>query len=312
MKLTSIYQHIALISPYIEVALRKLYWRNVKLLKRFKSSKASTENFSSHKIDFSQIINYLKDNGINKGDIIIVHSSYDALASSMLSPDEVIDMLIDLVGENGTIAMPAIRKYTNTPKYEDLLTSDYETLRVYDTRKSRVASGLLPYSMLRRPDCSVSRFPLNPMVAIGTLAKEMMKNNIDGNLPTAHGPNSSWKFCLDHNAYIVGIGVNLALCNTITHVAEEAYPDWPIPNWYKQSDFLIKDGDFECKTTINERRLEKSLLHYAEYNLMNDIKKNNILKEDIIEGVKVGIINSQRYISFLRSHKHKGYPYYYW
>lgn len=318
MSLFNVYKRIALTSPYIEVLMRQIYWRNISFFEKFRPKKtvqknnAVVEDSNKAKADFDSIITFLQQNGVKEGDVIIVHSSYEELEKTDLLPEEIINKLLLLVGESGTLAMPAIRKFKNTPQYKDLLKQEFDEVRTYDTQKSRVTSGLLPYTMLKRKDSFVSRFPLNPMVAIGRYAETMMEKNLEGDLPSAHGANSSWKFCLDKNAWVIGLGVNLAMCNTITHVAEEAFEDWLDKDWYKTSKFIIKDGDFEIEKEIKERKLEKALLHYAEFNLNKDILRNGILVEDEIEGIRVGILSSQQYISFLRSHKNSTYPYFKW
>ncbi|MDY3869591.1 MAG: hypothetical protein SOZ52_09485, partial [Pyramidobacter sp.] len=114
------YKKICLISPWVEVSLRKLYWNNVKLLKRFKPyGGGGVENaVSKHPINFDDIISFLKDKGIKEGDLLVIHSSFDALAGTRLKPQEIIERLKFLVGDSGTIAMPAIRVFKEEPAPE--------------------------------------------------------------------------------------------------------------------------------------------------------------------------------------------------
>ena len=167
--------------------------------------------------------------------------------------------------------------------------------------------------MVLREDSEVSRFPLNPMVAIGPLAKAMMKHNIDDEWSTPHGPKSAWKFCYDHNAIVVGLGASLEHYNTITHVAEEAFGDWHWPDnvWYCERTFDIVDGDFEKRINIKERKPYIGKLHFAEKNLYRDLIRDGIVKEDVIEGIiPVYIETAQGYINYLRSKNKNGYPYF--
>ena len=215
MSLGKIYQKIVLLSPRIEVAIRCLYWNNVKHLMRFRQS--STEAVSKKeniKSDFGKILQFLAKNGIKQDDIIVLHSSYASVANSGLSAEEIIDNLLGLVGPEGTLAMPAIRHFPEEGEGDEYLLnyiSDKcgEKETVYDMYKSTVSSGLLPFTLMRYDDAEISRFPLNPLVAVGAKASEMMKSNIDGLKPTAHGPNSAWAFCAKQNAWNVGIGVSI-------------------------------------------------------------------------------------------------------
>ena len=66
MGLGSIYHRIVLASPKVEVALRCLYWNNVKTLKKFRGASSEGVHMDEAKpIDFNKIIAYLRDNGVN-------------------------------------------------------------------------------------------------------------------------------------------------------------------------------------------------------------------------------------------------------
>lgn len=56
-----------------------------------------------------QLINEFKNIGIKKGDILEVHSSLSSFGYIEGGAETVIDALIECVGENGTIFMPALR-----------------------------------------------------------------------------------------------------------------------------------------------------------------------------------------------------------
>lgn len=314
MGLSSIYNRIALISPRVEVGLRHLYWANVsKFKKAAKESHKNAVNVNTH-VDFQAIIDWLKKNGVGEGSLLVVHSSYEALEITGLEPEAIIDRLLKLVGQSGTLAMPAIRSFKGEPSYAER--TGFEKMDVickYNTRKTKVSSGVLPYYMVLQEDSEVSRFPLNPMVAIGPLAKEMMEHNIEDEWLTPHGPKSAWKYCYDHNAVVVGLGASLEHYNTITHVAEEAFGDWHWSDdfWYCDRTFDVVDGKFEKRINIKERKPYIGKLHFAEKNLYRDLIRDGIVKEEVIEGaIPVFIETAQGYINYLRDKNKNGYPYF--
>lgn len=316
MNLSKFYDNVVSWSPYIEILVRNLYWRNVRFLKRFKSSVRLADTSLRQKpiCDFTKIINYLSSVHVSKGDLLVVHSSYDALAGTGMSPEQIIEKLIDYKGETGTLAMPVIRKYKGEPKYEHILKTNTDDLVCnYNVNKTCVTSGFLPYTLMKRKGSVTSRFPLNPLTATGPLAEEMMKHNLDGECPSAHGTNSSWKFCLDHNAVIIGLGIDLAHHITMLHVAEEAF-EWPIPDekWYRKRKFKIIDGDFSIDKVVYERKPKWGMLHIAEKTLANDLRKSGILKEDVIDGVRVSVLYSNDLMIFLlkKRKKYPTYPYF--
>ena len=314
MGLSNIYKRIALTSPHIEVMLRQLYWNNAAKLKgAAKESHEKSETTQEH-VDFQLILDWLRANGVGEGSLLVVHSSYEALEATGLEPDAIVEGLLNLVGKTGTLAMPAIRKFKGEPSYAER--TGFEKLDIvckYNPRKTKVSSGVLPYYMVLRDDSEVSRFPLNPMVAIGPLAKEMMEHNIDDEWSTPHGPKSAWKYCYDHHAIVVGLGASLEHYNTITHVAEEAFGDWYWSDdvWYCERTFDIVDGDFQKQIHIRERKPYIGKMHFAEKNLYRDLIKDGIVKEDLVGGViPVYIETAQGYINYLRSKNKKGYPYF--
>ena len=307
MALSNIYNKLALTSPRMEVLLRKLYWNNYRLLKRFKPQ-SSLKPSTTIKIDFDKIIEYLRTQGVGEGSLLIVHSSYGAIKGSGLSPDEMIDKLLGLIGSTGTLAMPVIRHYAEEPAPEDEIKANLDNVvSIYDLEKTPITTGVLPKCLHARKGSVTSRFPLNPMCALGPLAEEMMADNINGNSP--HDEHSAWKFCADRGAIIIGLGIDLAHYLTMIHVAEEAYPEWPIKDWFRKRNFIIKDGNFEMKKTVLERCPKWGMLHLADKLYTKDFKENGILVEDTIESTRIGIIESTKLIDYLNSRKAEGYPY---
>lgn len=163
---------------------------------------------------------------------------------------------------------------------------------------------------MQRDDSFVSRFPLNPVVAVGKHAKKMIKKNLEGNEPTPHGPNSAWKYCLDNNAIIIGLGVDMPHFLTMTHVNEECSEGWPIKNWYRKRKFVIIDKDFKIQKEVLERKPIWGTIYLAENKYRKDLIRNNILKIETVEGLKISRIESDQLIHYLHNHSHKGFPYY--
>lgn len=297
-------------SPYIELLVRYLYWMNIGLFSKYLKKKKKRKVVGN--VDFSKITNYLSNIGISKGDLLLVHSSYGELKCTQKSPKEIIEELKNFVGETGTLAMPAIRKYAGEPDLKNYLKANIsETVFTYEVYKTKVQTGALPATMVQMPEAVVSRFPLNTMVSIGPLAKPMMEKNLEGDLPTPCGINSSWKFCLDNNAYIIGLGTDLTGCLTMIHTAEDILDEkWPVKGWYRKRIFKIIDKDFETIKVIKERQPKWGTLHWAGRTLCKDLTENKILHSGNIDGILVEVIKSKELIDFLNSKNGKGYPYF--
>lgn len=295
-------------SPYIEIFVRKLYWKHRYLFSKYqKRSKKVAEPLNL--IDFDKILNYLKSVGIGNGSLMVMHSSFESLEATKLSPKQIIQKLLLFLGEEGTLAMNSARKYKNEieGKY---LTQDYSNVIThYDTKKSRIWTGALPLFLIRHPNAEISEFPLNPMVAVGKLANQMMMNNLSGDL-TSCGKGSSWHFCVENNAVVVGIGIDLTHSLTIMHVAEDANSNWPIKGWYRERIFSINNGVNKKEVIILERKPKWGTLYFAERTLYKDLVKNKILVSTIIDGIQIEYLYAKRLINFLNGKNCNGYPYF--
>lgn len=314
--LTQIYSRIAYISPNLEVKLRQFYWNNHTKLAKFNPNISSIkgEKKLKNKIEFDDVLLQLRNWGVGEGSLLIVHSSYEAIKNTGLTPTEIINKLLELVGKTGTLVMPVIRYYKNEPKSFKKIDFNFNELEcVYNIRNTPVSSGILPSILMRISGAEISKHPLNPLCAVGPLAKEMMFGNIDGELPSPHGPKSSWKFCLDNNAKICGLGVSLRHYNTMSHVAEEAFNNWywSDEEWYNQRRFIIEStNEVPIRITVKERKHKWGMLHLAEFNRYRDLLNNNIIKTTSFGSVILEIEDSQSLISFLKSKNSKGYPYF--
>ena len=316
MGLSSLYRKVALSSPRVEVFLRKTYWAMMPLLHRFAASEGGgnnhIEDMEEHTADFSKVIAYLREIGIKKGDIVIVHSSFDSLKKTGLDAEGVINALLVLVGEEGTLAMPAIRHFSEEGEGMEYLKKyikdEVPDEVVYDLYRTPISSGLLPFTLSRYDDAVISEFPLNPLVAVGAQAEEMMQGNIDGILPSAHGAMSAWKYCAGHNAWNIGLGVSEKDYLTIFHVGQEQ-PEWPYKEdaWYLERNFSIKKGRNKTPLRIRERR-HRWTMYFPEMNFYNDLKKNNILSQKFVEGIEVLAVRSSDLFGFIGKQS-DGYPY---
>ena len=314
MNLGSLYNRIASVSPFFEITLRNIYWRNVTKLNKFNPNRASGKKIVKPHVDFEKVENWLRTQGVGEGSLLIVHSSYEGLECTGLTPEQIVSRLLDLVGPTGTLCMPVIRRFKEEVKArKERVPLTYITCK-YDVKKTLVSSGMLPFVLMRNKDAHISHFPLNPLCAVGPLAKSMMEHNLDGNYPSPHGPQSAWKFCVDHHALICSLGTNLEHHNTTIHVAEEAYSDWPWSDhdWYEFRKFEIIDENKQSQEVIVKNRKERwGKLHLAGINMNKAEKKAGVLKSDKIDDViPVGFAEASKVIAFLRERNANGYPYY--
>lgn len=310
----SIYDKIISISPYFEVVLRKIYWQSsllIKYKKKLQNEKRKKSKFKNE-VSFLEIINKMKEKGITKGDLIIVHSSMIGLKPCGVKPEEVIISLLDLIGSEGTLAMPTHPYFRENPTGKDYINKNLSNLVLnYYPDKTYAWTGMIPNIFLTYPKVIRSRHPINTLAALGPLSEKMMQNNILGHKPLPNGNNSSWKFCADHNAKIIGFGIDLTHSLTMVHTAEDTEPEkWNRFDWYGERKFRIIDSGKSTRIVVRERR-HSAAVNFAERKLARDLLNEGILTKDNIGGVKLEIIlESKKLIEYLKSKNKNGYPYY--
>lgn len=304
-------QKIMGVSSSIEMIVRRVYWN--KTISKFMGSKSYRKNTLSYsKINFNNVIEHLRQSGIQNGDILIVHSAFGPLKSSGLSPDEIIDKLIDLVGSSGTLCMPVIRKYSEHDMI-DSSNDQFATQKItkYNTRTSKVWTGILPRTLMRRDQAVISRFPLNTLCALGHEAEAMMQNELNDELPAPNGVGSAWKYCTDHNAWVISIGTDLTHSLTMIHTAEDVLKSgWPVKDWYNERVFEITDDHHKIIKTVLERDRRWGMLHFGERKLSRDLLKDNILASNRIDGLLVEHLESRSLFEYLNEKNSSGYPYF--
>lgn len=305
-----IYGKLVTISPTTEVLMRMLYWNNVEKLAKF-SPNQSNRIIRTEPVKFEDIINFLSRCGIGEGSLVVLHSSFDNLKPIDLNREEIVERILNLVGSKGTLAAPVIRKFKETAKLT--LTDELNDVQsqincIYDVNKSKITSGVLAFTLMHHKGSVTSRHPLNPLTAVGPLARPMMEHNIEGNAPSPHGPNSCWKFCADHDAFIVHLGVNFGHHLTMQHVVAECNPDWRLKDFFLKRPFTIIDGDFEKNLIVSERRL-KWTRYIPENNNRDEMVKHGIAKVTDINGIPISVIRAKDMINFYKSRRKGNFPY---
>lgn len=268
--------------PLLEVLVRCLLWKFPSIKQGI--SDAHTKDTSSRKKTYNlekweEVKKTIIDYNIKRGDLLLVHSSMDGLSEIGISAKEIIDFLLDTVGEEGTLVFAAYPKCRQYDDQEDVL--------FYDPSRSISWTGMLPNVFCKYKGVVRSEFPYNTLAAKGPLAEEMMKDNLKGD--TSQGKYSSWKYCVDHHAKILYLGVSAALSCTMMNYPEDALEEnWYVKDWYYEQKYVIKKEGQLIEKTIKERHPEWYRF-YAMFNSEYWMKKNGYLSSKEIDGVYIGV-----------------------
>ena len=219
---------------------------------------------------------------IKKGDILLVHSSIKGLSTLGVSSNEIIDFLLELIGEEGTLVFPVY------PEEKNMLREDGKYY--YDPTTEVPWTGKLPRTFLTYPNVERSLFPHNTLAAKGRYAKEMMENDIKA--VYSQGEYSPWDFCIQKDMKILYLGVKACTSCTIVHYPEDIMGDaFPVDGWFKCDRYIIKKGNDLVEKDVYIRK-KQWFKYYMMFNTGYWLVKRKYLEEFDIDGAYIGFMGN--------------------
>jgi len=161
-----------------------------------------------------------------EGDLVCVHSSLSGVGHLVRGADTVIDALLSVVGERGTVMMPTFSIGDSSYRY---VTSAPPP---FDPQRAPVTTGALPERFRHYPGVSRSLHPTHSVAARGPLAEELLRDHEKSETPFGDatpyarlGPFGGKVLLLNCNA------------NSLLHRTQEEI-DWP--NHYRKERFELQ------------------------------------------------------------------------
>ncbi len=157
----------------------------------------------------SDIARGLRELGLNKGDGVLVHSSLSSFGYVVGGANTVIDALLEVVGEEGTILVPTLTGTehhgpTNPP--------------VFDVKRTPCWTGRIPTAFMERPEARRSLHPTHSVAGLGPEIESLLEGHADSLAPC--GPATPYYKLAAAGGHILLIGVGQG-SNTTLHTAEE-------------------------------------------------------------------------------------------
>ena len=197
------------------------------ILSRYRSRKKSeirkklAEAKSSGKIiTKADLIHAFQAIGIEKGDVLLVHSSLSAIGYVENGPKDVVVALLEAIGADGHLLMP------NSPNASFQL--DYiRQLDLFDVENSPSALGAISEWFRKLPNAVRSVHPTEPVSCIGPEANWFVSDHF-GQL-TPYNSNSPFSKVIQRKGKILYLGVTLSNAGTNLHTLEDTVDDFPYP-----------------------------------------------------------------------------------
>jgi len=227
----------------------------------------------------------LRQLGLKKGDVVGVHSSLSSFGYVEGGAGAVVDALLEVVDEEGSIVMPTYSTNTMaveiTPEEAKMGVALKFKILPYDPKENPCSTGIISETFRKRKGAVRGLDPVTSVASMGAKAKELARGR--------------WKRLLELDGYILLMGVGLERCSAM-HLAEERvqlpphilkritppkwflekYPEeeWeieygPYPDFAKMEDPCIKNGIMKTvkvgEATLKLVRLRELIDLYAEY-----------------------------------------------
>lgn len=250
-----------------------------KVVQLLKNRRIRTKNNRLKKLpalSISQLEDIVRNKlGIMEGDVVLIHSSLGNL-NLKCSPFEVLDLLLKIVGENGTILFPTYPKLTSL-KF-------LEAEKVFNVSKTPSYMGILSELARRHPNAVRSLHPTKSVVAIGKHADELTKNHSESIYP--YGEQSPYFKINAFNGKTIGIGVstkNLSCIHCVDDIMKDEFPVMPYADKVFDATCIDIDGNKKIVLTYAHE------IRKMNYDIPKFIYKNveNEVCEDIdISGMK--------------------------
>jgi aminoglycoside 3-N-acetyltransferase len=174
-------------------------------------------------VRIAELRQHLIDLGVTPGRTLWVQSSWNEFYNVPLRPSEMIELLLDLLGAQGTLAMPAFPIDQNPDK-------------VFLVDRAPVYTGLLCEVFRRLPDVRRSIHLGASVCAIGPQADFLVRDHHLTRMPW--GPNSPFCRLAELDARMLGIGAGFEYMTPL-HAAECLLYD-EVPYFRRVFDGTIK------------------------------------------------------------------------
>lgn len=226
------------------------YYRNSKKKsreKQLKSDKNTGEIYTKN-----DLVQQFQSIGISKGDILLVHSSLSKIGYVENGAKDVVDALIEVLGETGHLLIP------NSPNAT--LQLDYvRQLDVFDVANSKSKLGAISEYFRLLPTAIRSAHPTEPVSCIGPNAAYFVGHHF-GNL-TPYNENSPFFRVAEKGGKILYLGVTLDNAGTSLHLLEDAIENFKFPVYYPEEfevNILFEDNtSHKMKTLVHNPQQSK-------------------------------------------------------
>lgn len=174
-----------------------------------------------HSFTPADLLQRVRALGVASGDMLLVHSSYDAFAGFTGKPSDVVAVLQDAVGDDGALLMPTMAFVGTAVEY-------VRTGPMFDVARTPSRMGLVTEVFRRTPGVLRSVHPTHPVAVWGRDAQRIIADHHRATTPC--GAGSPFARLLERQGKILLLGAeieSLTFFHTVEEMLETRFPMSP-------------------------------------------------------------------------------------
>ncbi len=235
-------------------------------------------------VGFEDILLSLKELGIKQGDVLLVHSSLSSFGYVRCGADTVINALLEVVGQEGTVLVPTLTgKNTDGPQNPP----------IFNVRETPCWTGRIPTEFMKRRQSRRSLHPTHSVSGIGPLVPFLINGHENSTTPC--GKASPYYRLAEKSGYILLVGVDQE-SNTTIHTAEEL-AKVPYHMQREPTDAII--SDYEGNKIIKHLYLHRWGVPRKFQRIDGELEKLGIMCKGKCGRSTLRLINSMQMIDWL-------------
>jgi aminoglycoside 3-N-acetyltransferase len=226
----------------------------------------------------SELTRQFKRTGLKPGDTVLIHSSLKSFGYVEGGADTVIRSLMDTIGEEGTLIVPAL-----TGRREDSAVSP----PVFDVSNTKCWTGIIPETVRNMESARRSLHPTHSVAAIG-LKKEYITAGHENSNSPCDKKSPYYKNAMIRG-YIMLAGVDQE-SNTSIHSCEEIAG---VPYHLQKDAIEISITGYGGKKITVTNRLHNWEKPATDFNKLDELYENKgIMKKYVVGNSTIRLINA--------------------
>jgi aminoglycoside N3'-acetyltransferase len=240
---------------------------------------------SFHSFTPETLRQHLQALGIQPGDLLLVHSSYDAFDGFNGKPTDVIGVLQELVGAQGVLMMPTMPFTGTAVEYA-------RSNPVFDVARTPSRTGLLTELLRRSSGVVRSVHPTHPVAVWGNDAVAITAGHHEAATPC--GAGSPFARLHEQAGKMLLLGADISSL-TFYHWIEEALESRLPESPFTRQRFLLASRCMDGRLVMTDTRLFEPGVSRRRnlYKLLPELKRRGLLRQQRIGRLTMTLLTTK-------------------